>query len=496
MPDFILALDQGTTSSRAIVFDRTGSIKAKAQREVTQHYPHPGWVEHDANELWATQAGAAAEAIAGAGIRTSELACLGITNQRETTVLWDRETGDPVCPAIVWQDRRTADYCDQLKERGLAPMIQRKTGLVLDAYFSATKLKWMLDNIPGARQRAAAGKLAFGTVDSWLAWKLTAGALHITDASNASRTLLYDIHAQRWDAELLDLFGIPAQVLPRVKNSSEIYGETAPNLFAAKIPISGMAGDQQAALFGQMCLRPGMVKHTYGTGGFMMLNTGGAAIESRHHLLTTIAWQIGGRATYALEGSIFIAGAVVQWLRDGLGLIRNSGEVEALARTEPDNGGVFFVPAFVGLGAPHWDSFARGTITGLTRGTTAGHLARAALESIAFQTAEVLDAMKADSGIAIQELRVDGGATVNDMLMQFQADVLGTPLARPKVWETTALGAACLAGLAAGFWTEGELEARWQRDKTFHPEMESARVAELKRGWHKAVDRAKGWLKE
>jgi glycerol kinase len=496
MPEFILALDQGTTSSRAIVFDRTGSIKAKAQREIAQRYPRPGWVEHDANELWATQAGVAAEAIASAGIRTSELACLGITNQRETTVVWDRGTGEPICPAIVWQDRRTAEYCDQLKERGLAGMIRQKTGLVLDAYFSATKLKWMLDNVPGARQKAHAGKLAFGTVDGWLAWRLTAGALHITDASNASRTLLYNIHTQDWDGDLLELFEIPEQVLPRVRNSSEIYGETAPNLFAANIPIAGIAGDQQAALFGQMCLRPGMVKHTYGTGGFMVLNTGDTAIVSRNHLLTTIAWQIGGKAAYALEGSIFIAGAVVQWLRDGLGLIRTSGEIEALARTVPDNGGVFFVPAFAGLGAPHWDPFARGTVTGLTGGATAGHLARAALESIAYQTADVLDAMRADSGIAIDELRVDGGATVNDTLMQFQADILGIPLARPKVWETTALGAACLAGLAAGFWKEGELEARWQREKTFQPEMDPARVAELKRGWRKAVDRSKGWLRE
>jgi glycerol kinase len=496
MPEFILALDQGTTSSRAILFDRTGSIKAKAQREVAQHYPRPGWVEHDANELWATQAGAAAEAIASAGIRTSGLACLGITNQRETTILWERQTGEPVCPAIVWQDRRTAEYCDQLKERGLAGMIQQKTGLVLDAYFSATKLKWMLDNIPGARQKARAGKLAFGTVDSWLAWKLTAGALHITDASNASRTLLYNIHTQRWDGELLELFEIPEQVLPCVRNSSEIYGQTAPNLFAARIPIAGIAGDQQAALFGQMCLRPGMVKHTYGTGGFMVLNTGAAAIVSRNHLLTTIAWQIGGKTVYALEGSIFIAGAVVQWLRDGLGLIRTSGEIEALARTAPDNGGVFLVPAFAGLGAPHWDPFARGTVTGLTRGSTAGHLARAALESIAYQTADVLEAMKADSGIAIEELRVDGGATVNEMLMQFQADILGIPLARPRVWETTGLGAACLAGLATGIWKEDELEGRWQREKTFQPEMGEAQAAELRRGWRKAVDRSKGWLKE
>jgi glycerol kinase len=496
MPDFILALDQGTTSSRAIVFDRAGSIKSKAQREVTQHYPHPGWVQHDPHELWATQAGVVAEAIAIAGIRSSDVACLGITNQRETTILWDRKTGEPICPAIVWQDRRTSEYCDQLKERGLAGMIQGKTGLVLDPYFSATKLKWMIDNIPGARQKAQSGGLAFGTVDCWLVWKMTAGGLHITDATNASRTLLFNIHTQQWDGELLELFEIPEQILPRVVNTSEIHGETAPNLFAAKIPIAGIAGDQQAALFGQMCLRPGMVKHTYGTGGFMVLNTGGDAASSHHHLLTTVAWQLSGKATYALEGSIFIAGAVVQWLRDGLGLIRTSGEVESLAQTVPDNGGIFLVPAFSGLGAPHWDPFARGTITGLTRGTTSGHLARAALESIAYQTSEVLDAMKADSSIAIQELRVDGGATVNDTLMQFQADILGIPITRPKVWETAALGAACLAGLATGFWKENELEARWTADKTFEPQMDASRVAELKHGWRKAVDRSKGWLKE
>jgi glycerol kinase len=490
MPEFILALDQGTTSSRAIVFDRNGSIKAKAQREVTQHYPRPGWVEHDANELWATQAGVAAEAVATAGIRSSDLACIGITNQRETTIVWDRQTGEPICPAIVWQDRRTAENCDRLKERGLAGMIQRKTGLVLDAYFSATKLKWMLDNIPGARHKAEAGNLAFGTVDTWLAWKLTVGALHITDASNASRTLLYNIHTQNWDNELLELFEIPEQMLPQVRNSSEIYGETAPNLFAAKIPIAGIAGDQQAALFGQMCLRPGMVKHTYGTGGFMVLNTGDAVVASHNNLLTTIAWQFAGKSSYALEGSIFIAGAVVQWLRDGLGLIRTAGEIETLARTVPDNGGVYFVPAFAGLGAPHWDPFARGTVTGLTRGATAGHLARAALESIAYQTSDVLDAMRSDSAIAIQELRVDGGATVNDTLMQFQADILGLPLTRPKVWETTALGAACLA---AGFWEPGELQARWQREKTFEPQMDPARVAELKHGWRRAVRCSKGW---
>jgi glycerol kinase len=497
MPQFILAIDQGTTSSRAIIFDRTGAIKSVAQREFQQYYPKPGWVEHDANEIWSTQAGVVAEAVAGAGIHTSELAATGITNQRETTVVWNRQTGEPLSRAIVWQDRRTAEYCDQLKGQGLTALIQKKTGLVLDAYFSATKLKWILDHVPGARQQARAGKLAFGTVDSWLVWKLTGGAVHITDASNASRTMLYNIHTGAWDAELLEVFDIPAAVLPQVRNSSENYGQTAGNIFASKIPVAGIAGDQQAALFGQMCLQPGMLKHTYGTGGFMVLNTGDAAIESRHNLLTTIAWQINGKVTYALEGSIFIAGAVVQWLRDGLGLIKTSGEIEALAKSVSDNGGVYLVPAFAGLGAPHWDQFARGTITGLTRGTTAGHLARAALESIAYQTADVLEAMEGDSGISVQELRVDGGATVDDTLMQFQADLLGVPLVRPRIWETTALGAAYLAGLAVGFWNDlGELQSQWQRQWTFQPGLDLAKVAEMKRGWRKAVERAKGWLKD
>jgi glycerol kinase len=497
MPKFILAIDQGTTSSRAILFDGSGSIKAAAQREFTQYYPQPGWVEHDANEIWFTQAGVVTEALARASVHASDIAAIGITNQRETTVVWERTSGEPIGPAIVWQDRRTAEACDQLKQQGLAGLIQRKTGLIPDAYFSATKLKWILDNVPGARQRARDGQLAFGTVDSWLAWKLTDGALHVTDVSNASRTMLFNIHSLAWDRELLELFDIPEAILPQVKSSSEIYGQTAADLFAARIPVAGMAGDQQAALFGQMCLRPGMLKHTYGTGGFMMLNTGGAAITSKNNLLTTIAWQLGGQATYALEGSIFIAGAVVQWLRDGLGLIQSSSEIEALAQTVPDNGGVYLVPAFAGLGAPHWDQFARGTITGLTRGTTAGHLARAALESIAYQTADVLAAMEADAGMAIAELRVDGGATVDDTLMQFQADILGVPLVRPKVWETTALGAAYLAGLATGFWRDTEeLQTQWQRQRTFQPGMDKARVAELQRGWRKAVERAKGWLKD
>jgi glycerol kinase len=497
MREYILAIDQGTTSSRAIIFDHAGAIKSVAQREFKQYYPRPGWVEHDANEIWATQVGVVAEAAASAGLSGNDLAAIGITNQRETTIVWERETGEPICPAIVWQDRRTAEYCDELKKQGLAGLIQKKTGLVLDAYFSGTKLKWILDHVEGARKRAEAGKLAFGTVDSWLAWKLTHGAIHITDASNASRTLLYNIHTNEWDPELLEIFYIPKSVLPQVKASSEIYGETAPQIFASRVPLAGIAGDQQAALFGQMCLRPGMLKNTYGTGAFMVFNTGDVPIASKNNLLTTIAWKINGKVTYALEGSIFIAGAVVQWLRDGLGLIKTSAEIEALARTVSDNGGVYLVPAFAGLGAPHWDQFARGSILGLTRGSTAGHLARAALESIAFQTADVLEAMQADSGIAVKELRVDGGATVNDDLMQFQADILGVPLVRPKVWETTALGAACLAGLATGFWKDtDELEKQWQRQREFRPAMDSAKVAAMKHGWRKAVDCAKGWLKD
>jgi glycerol kinase len=497
MPKYVLAIDQGTTSSRAIIFDHAGAIKAAAQREFNQYYPKPGWVEHDPSEIWSTQAGVVTEAVAMAGIQTRDLAAIGITNQRETTVVWDRQTSEPICPAIVWQDRRTAEHCDFLKARGRAGLIQKKTGLVLDAYFSGTKLKWILDKVEGARRRAEAGELAFGTMDSWLAWKLTGGAVHVTDPSNASRTLLYNIHTQQWDAELLELFGIPKKLLPQVKSSSEVYAETAADLFSARVPLAGIAGDQQAALFGQMCIHPGLLKHTYGTGGFMMLNTGDTAINSANNLLTTIAWQLNGKVTYALEGSIFIAGAVVQWLRDGLGLIKTSSEVEALAKTVPDNGGVYLVPAFAGLGAPHWDQYARGTITGLTRGTTAGHLARAALESIAFQTADVLEAMEADAKIPVKELRVDGGVTVNDDLMQFQSDMLGIPLVRPKVTETTALGAACLAGLGVGFWKNTqELEELWQREKTFQPAMDAAEAARLKREWRKAVSRAKGWIKE
>jgi glycerol kinase len=497
MAKFILAIDQGTTSSRAIIFDHTCSIKSMAQREFRQIYPQPGWVEHDANEIWSSQAGVVAEALANGSIQAGDLAAIGITNQRETTVVWDRATSEPICPAIVWQDRRTSDFCDQLKARGHNDLIQQKTGLILDAYFSGTKLKWILDHVPDARERAQAGELAFGTIDCWLAWKLTGGAVHVTDATNASRTLLYNIHTGQWDPELLQLFDVPSAILPTVRSSSEVYAETAPGLFGARVPLGGIAGDQQAALFGQMCLRPGMLKHTYGTGGFMMLNTGANAIVSKNNLLTTIAWQLGNQTTYALKGSIFIAGAVVQWLRDGLGILESSKHVESLARSVQDNGGVYFVPAFAGLGAPHWDQFARGAIMGLTRGTTAGHIARAAIESIAFQTADVLEAMESDSGISVTELRVDGGATVNDDLMQFQADLLGVPIARPKVTETTALGAACLAGLAVGYWKDaGELEAHWSRQKVFTPGMESSQRAALKKQWRQAVQRTKGWLKD
>lgn len=497
MNQFILAIDQGTTSSRAILFDQAGGIAAVAQREFTQYFPQPGWVEHDANEIWSTQAGVVTECVARAGVDTKQIAALGITNQRETVVVWDRATGEPVYRAIVWQDRRTAGVCDDLKKDGLEPMIRQKTGLVLDAYFSGTKLKWILDHVAGTRQRAESGQLVFGTVDTWLAWKLTGGTVHITDASNASRTLLYNIHTNQWDDDLLKLFNIPRAILPEVRASSERYGDTAASLFGARVPVAGMAGDQQAALFGQMCLEPGMLKNTYGTGAFLVLNTGNQPVTSNNNLLTTIAWKIGDRTTYALEGSIFIAGAVVQWLRDGLGLIRASAAIEQLAMTVKDNGGVYLVPAFAGLGAPHWDASARGTITGLTRGTTAGHLARAALESVAFQTADVLQAMQADSGIPVKELRVDGGMTGNDLLLQFQADMLGIPLVRPRIRETTAVGAAYLAGLAVGFWKDmAEVQRQWQQDREFLPAMDAVKVADLKDHWNKAVKRAKGWLKD
>jgi glycerol kinase len=491
--DFILALDQGTTSSRAIVFDHDGAIKAAAQKEFTQVFPQPGWVEHDPREIWSTQLAVATEALARAGLHAREVAAIGITNQRETTLVWDRATGEPVSNAIVWQDRRTAGLCDALRDRGLEPRFTQKTGLVLDAYFSGTKLRWILDNVPGVRARAEAGGLAFGTVDSWLIWKLS-GGLHATDPSNASRTLLYDIHTGGWDGELAQLLEVPPRLLPAVCPSSGVLAETAPQLFSARMPIAGVAGDQQAALFGQRCIAPGMVKNTYGTGCFMLMHTGNTPVRSRSKLLTTTACPTGARAEYALEGSVFIAGAVVQWLRDGLGIIRSSAEVEPLARSVPDNGGVYFVPAFVGLGTPHWDPYARGAVHGLTRGATAGHLARAALEAIAYQTADVLHAMEADSGIRLSELRVDGGATRNDFLMQFQADVLGVPVARPRILETTALGAAYLAGLGVGYWSGAdEIARQWHADRIFEPAMDRGRAEELMAGWRKAVQRAQNW---
>ncbi len=449
---YILALDQGTTSSRAIVFDHDGAIRSVAQKEFTQIFPVAGWVEHDPGEIWASQIGVAAEALGRAHVRPAEIAAVGITNQRETTIVWDRETGEPVHNAIVWQDRRTADYCERLKAEGAGETIQAKTGLLVDAYFSASKIRWILDNVSGARARADAGKLAFGTVDAWLVWKLTNHARHITDVSNASRTMLFNIHTLKWDDELLRIFGVPASMLPEVRSSSEKYGEVSTRLGIESAPIAGIAGDQQAALFGQMCRQPGMSKNTYGTGCFLLQNIGTTPTRSKQQLVTTVAWQIGARTEYALEGSVFIGGAVVQWIRDGLGFVRTAPEIEALAASVSDNGGVYLVPAFAGLGAPHWDPYARGTIVGITRGTTAAHIARAALESIAYQVADLLDAMAADAGIALTELRVDGGAATNDMLMQFQADLLGVPVVRPAVTETTALGAAYLAGLAVGYW--------------------------------------------
>ena len=488
----ILALDQGTTSSRAIVFDHSGAVVATAQQEFRQLFPRPGWVEHDAQEIWATQLNVATQALRQTGLTASDIAAIGITNQRETTVVWDRATGKPIGNAIVWQDRRTAAACDRLKARGLAPMIRRKTGLVVDAYFSASKLQWILRHVPGAKARARAGKLAFGTIDSWLVWNLTAGRCHVTDPSNASRTMLFNLHTGEWDEELLRLFGVPRAMLPEVRSSSEVYGES--HLFGGAIPIAGMAGDQQAALFGQVCTRPGLAKNTYGTGCFLLMHTGEKPITSRNKLLTTIAWRIGDRTEYALEGSVFITGAVVQWLRDGLGIINNSSEVEALAAQVTDNGGVYLVPAFAGLGAPHWDPYARGLIIGLTRGSTRAHLARAALESIAYQVADVLQAMERDAKIRLQELRVDGGACANNLLMQFQADLLGVPLARPRVAETTALGAAYLAGLAVGFWKDRcEIAAQQQADRRFLPSMKKGERRKLLAGWSRALTRAKHW---
>ena len=494
MEQYILSLDQGTTSSRAIVFNKQGAIVSTAQKEFRQIYPKPGWVEHDAQEIWSTQAGTAAEAVASAGINGKALSGIGITNQRETTVVWDRESGQPVYNAIVWQDRRTSDYCDQLKEEGHAEMIQDKTGLVIDAYFSGTKVKWILDNVEGARERAEKGELAFGTIDSWLIWNFTQGELHITDVTNASRTLLFNITTMDWDDEILELMDIPKSMLPEVKQSSEVYGNTKTTLFASKVPIAGIAGDQQSALFGQMCTEKGMVKNTYGTGCFMLMNIGDKPIKSENNLLTTVAWKVDGKTTYALEGSVFIAGAVVQWLRDEMSIIQESKDIEYFAGKVEDSDGVYLVPAFAGLGAPYWNQHARGTMVGITRGTNRAHIARAAQDSIAYQVTDLLTAMNADSGIDIKELRVDGGATVNNTLMQFQSDLLEVPVIRPKITETTALGAAYLAGLAVGYWNDiEEIRKQWQVDEKFEPKMDPDKVNELTKGWKRAVKAAIAW---
>jgi len=491
MNPYILALDQGTTSSRAIIFDQQGQVVAMAQKEFKQYYPQSGWVEHDAQEIWSSQLSVATEVVAKAGLKASSIAAIGITNQRETAVVWEKSTGRPIHPAIVWQDRRTAGYCDDLKEKGYGDLIRQKTGLLIDAYFSASKINWILDNVAGAREKAENGALAFGTVDSWLIWNLTGGEKHITDISNASRTMLYNIHTLDWDNELLELFGVPKSMLPEVKSSSEIYGETGANILAAKIPIAGIAGDQQAALFGQLCTKTGMVKNTYGTGCFMLMNIGDTPVLSDNNLVTTIAWKIGDKVSYALEGSIFIGGAIVQWLRDGLGIIRNSADVEELALSVPDTDGVYLVPAFAGLGAPHWDPYARGTIVGLTRGSKSAHIARAALEGIAFQTVDILRAMEADAHTQIKELRVDGGATANNLLLQFQSDILQAGVVRPQITETTAIGAAYLAGLAVGVWkSTDDIQSQWQIDKTFTPDTGFDADAALER-WHRAVETAK-----
>lgn len=497
MKRYILALDQGTTSSRAILFDREQTLVQVAQQEFTQHYPKPGWVEHDAEEILAVQLQVAREALAKAGADAGEVAAIGITNQRETVVVWDKRTGRPICPAIVWQCRRTAEYCDALREKGLEPLFREKTGLLLDAYFSGTKLRWVLENVPGARARAEAGELLFGTIDTWLIWNLTGGRAHVTDYSNASRTLLYNIHTLQWDAELLSILDIPACMLPEVKPSSCVYGETEPALFGVPIPIAGAAGDQQAALFGQTCFAPGEAKNTYGTGCFLLMNTGNTPIASRSGLVTTIAWGAEGRVDYALEGSIFVAGAVIQWLRDELKLIGSAAESEECARRVPDTCGCYLVPAFVGLGAPHWDAYARGTVVGLTRGVNRDHIVRAALESLAYQTQEVLAAMQEDSGIRLCALNVDGGASANDFLMQFQADMTGVPVCRPACVETTAFGAACLAGLAVGFWeSRAALRQARQLGCRFEPAMPQAEREARLAGWKKAVRCAMGWAKE
>lgn len=490
---YILALDQGTTSSRAILFDKRGRIFAVAQKEFPQHFPQPGWVEHDPEDIWKSQLSVARSVLRKAKITAADVAGIGIANQRETTLAWDRRTGKPVSNAIVWQDRRTAAACDELRKQKLDRTIQKKTGLIVDAYFSGTKLQWILDNVAGAREKADAGDLAFGTVDSWLIWKLTGGEVHVTDATNASRTMLYNIRTEKWDPQLLKALNIPKSVLPEVRTSSEVYAET--NVLGAPIPIAGIAGDQQAALFGQCCTRPGMVKNTYGTGCFMLMNTGRKAVPSKNKLLTTIAWKIGDRTEYALEGSVFMAGAIVQWLRDGLGIIARSPDVEQLAAQVDDTGDVFLVPAFAGLGTPHWDAYARGTIVGMTRGTTKAHIARAALEAIAYQTADVISAMEADSGLKIRQLRVDGGASINALLMQFQSDILGVTTLRPVVSETTALGAAYLAGLAVGFWkNQKQIAEQWQEDARFRSKMKPAERTKRLKQWGRALERSAGWV--
>lgn len=487
---FILALDQGTTSSRAIVFDHNGQIKSVAQKEFTQYFPQPGWVEHNPNEIWSSQASVIAEAISAIDINGLDIAGIGITNQRETTIVWDVDTEEPIYNAIVWQDRRTSEFCDELKAQGLTDKIHEKTGLIIDAYFSGTKIKWILDNVPGARKRAEMGKLRFGNVDSWLVWRLTRGEVHVTDVTNASRTMLFNIHDLKWDEELMKLLDIPMSMMPAVKSSSEVYGHTKTTIFAHEVPISGIAGDQQAALFGQMCIEPGSIKNTYGTGCFVMLNTGNKPVMSKNNLLTTIAWKIGNQVVYALEGSIYVGGSVVQWLRDGLGFITSSSEVEDLASTVPDSGGVYFVPALTGLAAPYWDQYARGTIVGITRGTTRAHIARAALDGIAFQTYDIAQAMAKDMNASLTELKVDGGASRNNLLMQTQADLLGIKVIRPRITETTALGAAYLAGLAVGFWKNiDDIKNQWQVERDFEPIADSACIEEAKAGWADAIGR-------
>ena len=487
---FILALDQGTTSSRAIVFDHNGQIKSVAQKEFTQYFPQPGWVEHNPNEIWSSQASVIAEAISAIDINGLDIAGIGITNQRETTIVWDIDTEEPIYNAIVWQDRRTAEYCDKLKAQGLTDKIHEKTGLIVDAYFSGTKIKWIPDNVPGARKRAEMGKLRFGNVDAWLVWRLTRGEVHVTDVTNASRTMLFNIHDLKWDEDLLKLLDIPLSMMPEVKSSSEIYGHTKTTIFAHEVPISGIAGDQQAALFGQMCIEPGAIKNTYGTGCFVMLNTGRKPVMSKNNLLTTIAWKIGDRVDYALEGSIYVGGSVVQWLRDGLGFITSSSEIEDLASTVPDSGGVYFVPALTGLAAPYWDQYARGTIVGITRGTTRAHIARAALDGIAFQTYDIAQAMAKDMEAPLTELKVDGGASRNNLLMQYQSNLLGIKVVRPKITETTALGAAYLAGLAVGFWKDiDEIKNQWQVERSFEPLADSEEITAAKTGWADAIGR-------